>query len=85
MCVYEGYNKARDCRQETLVIYEVHRYLNTNEWINAAKITTKKIHFVKIIVKMTYLPMAIQFVEKASEKLTHFTKPKYPSVHYFIP
>ena len=37
MCVYEGYNKARDCRQETLVIYEVHRYLNTNEWINAAE------------------------------------------------
>jgi hypothetical protein len=36
MCVYEGYNKARDCRQETLVKYEVHRYLNTNEWINAA-------------------------------------------------
>jgi hypothetical protein len=36
MCVYEGYNKARDCRQETLVKYEVHRYMNTNEWINAA-------------------------------------------------
>jgi hypothetical protein len=38
MCVYEGYNKARDCRQETLVKYKVHRYMNTNEWINAAKI-----------------------------------------------
>ncbi len=36
MCVYEGYNKARDCRQETLVKYEAHRYLSTNEWINAA-------------------------------------------------
>ena len=36
MCVYEGYNKARDCRQETLVKYEVYRYLSTNEWINAA-------------------------------------------------
>jgi hypothetical protein len=36
MCVYEGYNKARDCRQETFVLYEVHRYMNTNEWINAA-------------------------------------------------
>ncbi len=37
MCVYEGYNKARDCRQRTLVKYEVHRYINTNEWINAAR------------------------------------------------
>ena len=36
MCVYEGYIKARDCRQETLVKYEAHRYLSTNEWINAA-------------------------------------------------
>ncbi len=36
MCVYEGYNKARECGQETLVKYEVHRYMNTNEWINAA-------------------------------------------------
>jgi hypothetical protein len=40
MCVYEGYNKARDCRQQTLVKYEVHRYMNTNEWINAAEIET---------------------------------------------
>jgi hypothetical protein len=36
MCVYEGYNKARDCRVETLVKDEVHRYLSTSEWINAA-------------------------------------------------
>lgn len=36
MCVYEGYNKARDCRVETLVKHEVHRYLSTSEWINAA-------------------------------------------------
>ena len=38
MCVYEGNNKAWDCRQETLVKYEVHRYSSTNEWINAALI-----------------------------------------------
>jgi hypothetical protein len=37
MCVYEGYNKARDCRVETLVKHEVHRYLSTSEWINAAE------------------------------------------------
>ena len=36
MCVYEGYNKARDCRVDTLVKHEVHRYLSTSEWINAA-------------------------------------------------
>ncbi len=36
MCVYEGNNKARDCRVETLVKYEVYRYMITNEWINAA-------------------------------------------------
>ncbi len=36
MCVYEGYNKARDRTQETLVKHEVHRYLSTSEWINAA-------------------------------------------------
>jgi hypothetical protein len=42
MCVYEGYNKARDCRQETLVKYEVYRYMNTNEWINAAQIVIFK-------------------------------------------
>jgi hypothetical protein len=36
MCVYEGYNKARDCRQGTLVKYEAYQYLSTNEWINAA-------------------------------------------------
>ena len=40
MCVYEGYNKARDCRVETLVKHEVHRYLSTSEWINAAKVNT---------------------------------------------
>jgi hypothetical protein len=38
MCVYEGYNKARDCRVETLVKHEVHQYLSTSEWINAADI-----------------------------------------------
>ncbi len=38
MCVYEGYNKARDCRVETLVKHEVHRYLSTSEWINAARL-----------------------------------------------
>ena len=37
MCVYEGYNKARDCRLDTLVKHEVHRYLSTSEWINAAE------------------------------------------------
>ncbi len=36
MFVYEGYNKARDCRVDTLVKHEVHRYLSTSEWINAA-------------------------------------------------
>jgi hypothetical protein len=36
MCVYEGYNKARDCRVDTLVKHEVYRYLSTSEWINAA-------------------------------------------------
>ena len=36
MCVYKGYNKARDCRVETLVKHEAHRYLSTSEWINAA-------------------------------------------------
>ena len=45
MCVYEGYNKARDCRQETLVKYEVHRYMNTNEWINAAKVLIITVFF----------------------------------------
>jgi hypothetical protein len=40
MCVYEGNNKARDCRVETLVKHEVHRYLSTSEWINAASSTS---------------------------------------------
>ncbi len=43
MCVYEGYNKARDCRVETLVKHEVHRYLSTSEWINAAIIALNRI------------------------------------------
>ena len=43
MCVYEGYIKARDCRQETLVKYEAHRYSSTNEWINAA-IAIRAVH-----------------------------------------
>jgi hypothetical protein len=53
MCVYEGYNKARDCRQDTLVKYEVHRYLNTNEWINAAA------HF-------NFLPKIVKFMHRTS-------------------
>jgi hypothetical protein len=46
MCVYEGYNKARDCRVETLVKHEAHRYLSTSEWINAADILAFRIHFI---------------------------------------
>ena len=36
MCVYECTKKPFDGCVETLVKYEVHRYMITNEWINAA-------------------------------------------------
>ena len=49
MCVYEGYNKARDCRVETLVKHEVHRYLSTSEWINAAEIWTRPYRDVMVL------------------------------------
>ncbi len=45
MCVYEGYNKARDCRVETLAKHEVQRYLSTSEWINAAAIMALAVFF----------------------------------------
>jgi hypothetical protein len=36
MCVYECTEKPFDGWVETLVKHEVHRYLSTSEWINAA-------------------------------------------------
>ncbi len=38
MCVYECTEKPFDGWVDTLVKHEVHRYLNTSEWINAASI-----------------------------------------------
>ena len=36
MCVYKCTEKPFDGWVETLVKHEVHRYLSTSEWINAA-------------------------------------------------
>ena len=38
MCVYECTEKPFDGWVETLVKHEVHRYLSTSEWINAAEV-----------------------------------------------
>ena len=55
MCVYEGYNKARDCRVDTLVKHEVRRYLSTSEWINAACFDQKNINFSNFSPALPFL------------------------------
>ncbi len=42
MCVYECTEKPFDGWVETLVKHEVHRYLSTSEWINAASLYDTK-------------------------------------------
>ena len=60
MCVYECTEKPFDGWVETLVKHEVHRYLSTSEWINAALSSLEEVdlrlkegvckHFVWIII-----------------------------------
>ena len=57
MCVYECTKKPFDGCVETLVKYEVHRYMITNEWINAAmfsKILTFIMPFRRIKKYLTF-------------------------------